>query len=466
MLRDRWLWGALLAGLVLRSIPMILWPQYECARDECIYRYLAAGIQKHGEMGVTTKGWLAAPGYPYLMVWSKTYLGGYFAMKWGQIALSLTSIPVLYAITRRVLQIEGSSEERTVRAARWAAWLLAMHPTAAWYAGTWWIETIYIGFLLPAVLAVLRARDDGPRAALWGGLAGLCLGVCILFRGVATWLPPLFLVALLWPDEGLFAAVRESLRRRARPAVALLLAAVLSVAPYSWYASRTYGGFMVSDATVGHVLFLGNNDFEPMTFDYGNGVLTQPLFYKLLGQGRRFCDRKAPPVQSARCDVENATEWIAAHPGEFVRRIPLRLAQQFNPNTFLTRHIRWGNFRGLPWELKELICLWIAATTAIIVLGGTIGGFARGRGAYAVMAGGTIAYTVFAAALMYGMSRFRLPLEPLWIVWLAGLLADPAAVVSALRASKVRAALVLLTVPVLVWLLAWFALTGFPMFWR
>ena len=463
MVRDRWLWAALIIGLVLRLIPMELWPQTECVRDECIYRYLASGIQKTGVMGVTTKGWLAAPGYPYAMAWSKQYLGSYFTLKWFQVALSVSSIPVIYALSAKVL--DGDPEAVRRRAARWAAWLLALHPTVAWYSSTWWIETIYIGFLLPAIVAVLYARDGGRASVVWGTAAGLALGICILFRGVATWLPPMFIVALLWPDGGV-STVLDSLRSRWKPTMALVAAVFLCCAPYSWFASHRYGGFVVSDATVGHVMYLGNNDFPPLTFDYGNGVLTQPLYYRYIGQGRRFCDRKRPPVQSARCDVKAATAWIRQHPGEFVARIPLRLAQQFNPNTFLTRHIRWGYFRGIPWALKELLCLWIAGTSVLIVLGGTLGGIARGRGAYALMAGGTIAYTLFAAAVMYGMSRFRLPLEPLWIVWLAAVIARPSATIEALRASRVRAAAVIATLPILVGLMGWFALTGFPMFWH
>jgi hypothetical protein len=477
MLKDRWLWAAIAAGCALRLLPMFVWPQTECVRDECIYRFLAIGIERDGVLGVTTKGWLAAPGYPYMLAWFKATFGTWFSIKWVQIALSVGSIPVLYAIaTELVGDPKAPLADRPVarRAGRWAAWGLALHPTVAWYSNTWWIETIYIAFLLPAVLGVLWARraGDARHALGWAAASGLCLGVCILFRGVATFLPPLFVSALLWPDDGLAAlrggltAVREAILLRLRPAAALVLVAVVSVAPYSVFASSQYGGFMVSDATVGHVLYLGNNDFPPMTFDYGNGALTQPLFYRTIGQGRRFCDRDQPPVHSNACEVDAAVEWITSNPGEFVSRIPMRLAQQLNPNTFLTRHVRWGFFRGLPYPLKELLCIWIALTSVVITLGGTAAGFARGRGAFAVMAGGTIAYTMFAAAVMYGMSRFRLPLEPLWLVWLGVALADPPAFTEALRASRARAVAVVVSVPLLVGLMSWYALTGFPLFWR
>ena len=106
--------------------------------------------------------------------------------------------------------------------------------------------------------------------------------------------------------------------------------------PYSIYGSKTYGGFMVTDATAGHVLFLGNNDFPPLTFDYGNGMLTEPLFSRYLSTGRRPCRRDVPPVQSTKCEVAAAIDWAEEHPDKFVARVPLRVAQLLNPNSFLT----------------------------------------------------------------------------------------------------------------------------------
>lgn len=444
MRKDRWLWGALAAGLLLRVLPMFLWPQTDCVRDECIYRALAQGILSDGVLGETTKGWLSAPGYPYLLAFFRRATGSWFTIKWLQIAASLTSIPVLYAITARLT--EG------LRAPRWAAWLLALHPTIAWYSNTWWIETFYIALLLPAVLLVL----DRPHARHGAG-AGLLLGIAILFRGIATYLPPIFALGLLLDDR--------PFAERLKPAGALLLASVLTVAPYSLYASSRYGGFVVSDATMGHVLFLGNNDFEPMTFDYGNGALTQPHYYAELRTGRKPCPRQGPPVPSSRCDTAAAIDWVRQNPGTFAARVPLRLAQQLNPHTFFTRHLRWGYFWGVDGLLEELLVLWILLTSVGTVLGGTLAGLARGTGRYAVLAGGIIVYTFATAAVSYGMSRFRLPLEPLWLVYLALFLAEPRTTLQGLK-EPVRGGLALVLLPVLIWLGSWYWTTGFPLLWR
>jgi hypothetical protein len=245
----------------------------------------------------------------------------------------------------------------------------------------------------------------------------------------------------------------------------MTVAAFLTVLPYSVYGSLTYGGFMVTDATVGHVLYLGNNDFPPLTFDYGIGMLTQPLFGRYLSTGRAPCNRDVPPVQSSSCEVKAAVGWIKDHPRTFVARIPVRLAQLLNPNSFLTRHIRWGYWEGMPRGLIEVLVLAIVVNSLALTLLGTLAAWARATGPYAVMAVGTTVYTVFTIALMYGMTRFRLPLEALWTVYLAMFLADPRGTLAALAASPIRLAGALLTLPPLFALSLWYLPTGFPALW-
>lgn len=454
--KDRVLTAALLVALLLRIVPIIVFPQSDCVRDECIYRMLATGIIEGEGLNLTSKGWLAAPGYPYALALMKSVFGLFWSIKFVQIALSLVSVVTLYKIAEIVDDL---------KTARVAAWLFAVHPTLAYFTNTMWIETLYIFLILWAVYFVLRARETGDWR--WGAGVGLSLGIATLFRGMATYLPPIFLLALLWPDDGkaFFAGLKDSVTRRWKIAIAMVAAVVLSVAPYSIHGSQKYGGFMVTDATVGHVLFLGNNDFPPLTFDYGNGMLSGPIFARYLRLGRRPCDRTEPAVQSSKCEVEKAVDWIKENPDKFVGRIPMRLAQLLNPNSFFTRAIRWGYWSPIPWWFKEFLVTFIIFSSALVTVGGTVGAFARAKGAYGVMAVGTVLYTLVTICLMYGMTRFRLPLVPLWIVYLASVMAHPVQIKAALSASTPRAASLLLVIPMLLVLMAWYLPTGYPMFW-
>ncbi len=451
---DKWVLFALLAALFVRLIPLIIWPQFECVRDECIYRSIANKIVEGEGLTVSSKGWLPAPGYPYLLALSKVVTGSMQGVKWIQVGVSCVSLLWLTSIADRV---GGRS------VARWSAWLFALNPTIAWFTNTLWIETIYIFLLIGAIEFVLAAREDGTLvSAAW---SGAFLGVAVLFRGVATYLPPIFLLAMVWPTSGRLSDLPGEAKRRVKVGGALLLATVLVVAPWSLYASPRQGGFLVSDATVGHVLYLGNNDFPPLTFDYGNGMLTGPLYSRYLRTGRLPCPRDQPPVLSSRCEVDEATKWILDNPADFVERVPMRLAQLVNPNSFLTRHVRWGYWQGLPWWGKEGLCLVVVAFGVAIQVGGAMGAWARAGGAFAWVTLGTTLYTVAASAVMYGMTRFRLPLEPLLTVYLAILLASPKAVLTDLVASPLRLGGAVVTSVGLVALMLWYLPAGFPMFW-
>lgn len=452
---DRWLWIAAAVALTLRVLPMVLWAVGDCVRDECIYRARANDILDGHGLTTTEKGWLPAPGYPYLLALMKLVFGAMFAVKHLQIILSLATLVVMYRIAER---IGGRKVART------AAMLMAIHPTLAFMTGTMWIEPVYVFFLLNAILAMLWAREGAWRR---GMLSGAMIGGAVLFRGVATYLPPIFLLAAVWPEAG-WTGLRpfvDEVRARWKHGAAFLVAMVLVVSPWSLYASQRYGGPMVSDATAGHVLYLGNNDYPPLTFDYGNGMLTGPLYARYLRLGRRPCDRGQLPVVSNACEVRHTMEWIGAHPDVFVQRVPMRLAQMFNPNSFLTRHIRWGYWGGLPFLVKEAIAVWVVLTSFLVLVGGTIGAFARARGPYGVMAVGTVIYTCATIAVAYGMTRFRIPLEAVWIPYLAVVLAEPRETLARLRVGGPRAAGLLLTVPALLALMTWYLPTGFPWFW-
>jgi hypothetical protein len=453
---NKWLVGAIVVGFTVRYLPLYLWPDIDCTRDECIYKMMANTIVDGEGLPTSRKGWLTAPGYPYLLALSE-FLGDMPDVKKLQL--------IMAAITTWAICLVGTRAE-DARTGNVVAWLYALHPTIVFFTGTMWTETAYTMFLMLAVLSLMWAREGVWWRAL---LPGLFVGICVLFRGAATYLAPIWVVAALLPNDwadGWKASLKREMGHRFGHALAFVVAVIVTVAPYSVHASKRHGGFMISDATIGHVLYLGNNDFEPLTFDYGNGMLTGTLYSRYLHDGRRACSRRVPPVKSSKCETKAAMTWAKENPGEFLGRIPLRNAQLFNPNTFFTRHLRWGYWRGVPWLGKELLVLTTLLTSYSIIVLGTVAAFARGRGVYGVLAIGTVCYHVAIVSMMYGMSRFRLPLEGLWLLFLAGFMAHPRETLRMLVASKPRLIGALITAPILFYLTSWFALTGYPGLWR
>ena len=448
--RDPVVWSAVALAIFLRLLPLKVWGFGLLVRDEAQYVNLGRAIVA-GKGLINPQDWLWAPAYPYLIAGFLNWVPGWvmYTLTVAQCVVGGLAVIAMYQLTLRVFD---------TRTARVAAWMYALHPTLIYFSGRLWSEAVYGPLLLVAVWMVLWARDGTwPRALVPGVLVALC----VLMRGVALYIPPFFVLALVWPTGTQDAG--EAVRAQLRHVVAFATMLLLLIAPYSMHASQKHQGLVISDATIGNLMYLGNNDFEPLTFDYGNGVLQGKARSAHTGQGRRHCRSARPPAWN-QCEVRRGMDWIRGHPSAFVERMPLRVAQLVTPHSFLTRSLRGGKYRGLPWWLKESLIAGTAATTFVVLIGGLVGIVARGKGAYVWLCLGIVMYTVAASAALYGLSRFRIPLEPLWMVYAAAVIAHPGEILRAFRASSWRLGLAVVSVPALVFHMLWFLPSGWPGF--
>ncbi len=498
--------AAMLVAVVLRLALSLAWIDKPCVRDECVYEALAKAIVQ-GDGMVAMKGWLWAPGYPTLMA-IHGFLTGFPASV--QVTQALASAAIVFLLHRL-------GERRFDRpTARIAAWTWALNPTMIFYSASQWSETIYTLLLVGGITAIDHARarahggDDGRGGdRVSAGLAGLgvgaLVGLCVLFRGVAVAILPIFVVGLLWRrwrDRAAWAA-----------AAACVLASVAVVAPYSAWATHRFGGLVVSDRTLGQMMWLGNNDFPPMTFDWGNGVRDEAEMQAVAATGRPHCATPRRVVRQDACEVAAGRAWIAAHPEAFLRRVPLRLAQLAHPHTFLTRHLRERPELGLPAFLVESVVVTVVGFSVLGVLGGAAGwaawagrraptavgsppdasgeGVTGGGGPPPVpgvaplprtheapIAGGSptlpvsdgvwldattglvVLYHAAAIGVLAGLSRYRVPLEAPVSLYAAALLAHPRASLRALGDGSARSLLAVLGLALLAGLMAWFLPAG------
>jgi 4-amino-4-deoxy-L-arabinose transferase-like glycosyltransferase len=443
---DAWVAGAVGVAGFVRAAPLAAWGLGRCVRDECSYVGLARDLVA-GEGMRAQDGWLWAPGYPYLLSIFYWLTGNAFFVKYLQVGLATVLTLLILSLGERV----GGRKVGLI-----AAWTYALHPTIAYFAGTLWSESVYAFLLVTAVLALDWARQGSWRRAL---VPGALVGVCVLFRGVAQYMAPIFALAAVWPVEQ---SLRDALATRWRHALAVGLAAALVVAPWSIHASRTHGGFILSDATLGQMMWLGDNEFPPLSFDYGNGVVHLSVMHAWADSGRPHCDRTLPAAAWNACESAGAKAWIAENPGEFLARVPLRLAQLFQPHGFLVRHLRSDFWPAMPFWLKESLAWGAIGSTLLVWILGTLGAAARARGPFGVLTVAIVGYHVAAVALVAGLSRYRVPLEHLWLVYAAAFVAEPRACWAALRASPPRALAAALVLLILIPSMLTFLPHGFP----
>ena len=393
--------GLILIAFLLRVIPLLLWLQWPCVRDECTYLRLSERMLM-GEGMTASSGWIWAPGYPFLIALHQAITGYGAAIKTTQSIVSIGVMILMYNFGRR---IAGE------KAGLWALVFYAFSPTQIFFAQSLWSECLYGGLLLLALYCFDRSSEDKERVLRYAMITGLLVGICVLFRGVATYMLPIFAFAFWWK--------RWFDRKTYQKIGMLFLMAILTVAPYSIYASNKFGSFMVSDRTLGQMMWLGNNDFEPIAFDWGNGPLSNKAFERHVVDGREPCAKKREPVVRDKCQTHNGIEWIKAHPEEFIQRIPLRIAQMLNPHSFLTRHIRWGFWLGAPRVIDEILILLNVVWNLLVMWGGVLGLITYGRKAREILIGGILLYHIAAISILAGLTRYRVPLEPLLMLYLA-----------------------------------------------
>jgi len=563
-IRDSALLWALIAGGLLRLLPLFFWPDWGCVRDECSYLKIANRMEDG--LGMTSSsGWLWAPGYPFLLAFHSMVLGEAKLIKGVQIALSLAAIIVLYALGRRL----GNR-----RTGRLAAWIQALNPTQIFFSQSLWAESIYGSMLVFCLLFFLQLLDDAHNRKKAFSL-GMLLGAMALLRGLSLYLIPVFLIC--------FWRFQPSSRRLWRQLSRIVGGAALFIVPYSVYASLSFERFVLVDRTMGQMMWLGNNEFEPIGFDVGgqlsarsfdehvdmrqstlkasrsdglairdiqpndnfelmvpiraggkpfaisyrfsddlllpvlksneaviaiagddktnaervafalsgedanetiaygadareSGVRAQMVAtgsgwgldvhclepgshgnaawintssaglsgmvgkrYFLEGRGRNhypprpkinpiesFSDRREKwdrlnewAMQREDAAIDEGMDWISRNPMVFIERIPGRLSQMMTPHSFLTRHLRYGGWPGIPGWLSQMLVVQTAVWTFILSLGGVYATVSRFRASWAQLTLGILSVHFMAVACFAGLSRYRVPLEPLLALALA-----------------------------------------------
>src|SRR6185436_13167699 len=130
---DRVFFAALVVGTLVRLLPLAIWPEESCVRDECSYIRIAEKIAEGRGMSAYG-GWLWAPGYPTWLAIHKVITGWCSPAKGTQIAVSVLNTILLFRLGKR---IGGLS------AARVAVWLYATSPSLIFYTISMWSETLY-----------------------------------------------------------------------------------------------------------------------------------------------------------------------------------------------------------------------------------------------------------------------------------------------------------------------------------
>ena len=293
------------------------------------------------------------------------------------------SVLLLFLIGRRMFN---------ARVGLIAAAMMAVWPSALFLTGLW-TETLYVMLELLFVWLCLRAGDRPTLARFVA--AGLCAGVATLTR------PNLLILLPLLPFWSAVVFRRD--RRALVMSLAVPVAAVAVIAPWTYRNYRVFHKFIPVSTLSGTNLLQGNNDQS----------LEQPdlLGYWTVDYMPKFQERARGMDEAERDELaaQMAKAWLMDHRDQWGLLAWNKLEQFWSP--FLHQSgptARWAML--LSWGI--ILPLALPAMLA------TCWGFARGRHA------GLIVHALVLSALaayliVYVVPRYRFPIEPFFVLMAA-----------------------------------------------
>jgi hypothetical protein len=396
---DRGLWTLAACALAVRAAYLLLEPHCALTGDEPSWIELGRQLARPAIAFSPLRSDLVfyPPVYPYLVGALYRLFGSMAAVLWAQVVLGALLVPI---VGRAAAHAFGP------RAALPAAAVTAFYPELVWYSAHYWSETVFLLLLWAAIERALAADATASRRT--AVVAGVLFGLATLARELSLYLVPLVVLwmARPWAMNANALGTRMVLsRNRLVGAGALLLATVLTIAPWTLRNAIVFRAF-VPVSTMG-----GLNLWQ------GNTTLTHLQIYDVLA------GLDGPVAQDRYCR-RLAWETIAARqPAWLFEKLGEQMPEFWKAGSEVLDHLVGRNACGPvePARLVAIELLLVLPYLALLAL--AIVGLVRVR-----LTPPAVLLLVLAAAYnaahvaAYATTRFRLPILPVLFMLAAALL--------------------------------------------
>ncbi len=286
-------------------------------------------------------------------------------------------------------------------------WTLALSYSLATYSFLLLSETLFLFWLCAALLALTVWRQGGRRRWLVAG--GVLLGCAALTRAMLAGALPLIALWVAWQARPPRQPLGVRLRRALLAAGALTVVVSAVILPWSVYNTRFFAArsLLLIDTTGG---------YNAMFSMRPPGVDEDDIYAALI----------AVPDHSARQALAYRTgwQWFWADPARQLGQRGAELADLVLPSINGAEHLAKGYTAGFA-PAPHLLGLLLDDTVYVIVLPLALIGVLRGLGQRGAGLGVIwLGYNIAVAALFFAISRFRLPLLPVLVVFAALAVAD------------------------------------------
>jgi 4-amino-4-deoxy-L-arabinose transferase-like glycosyltransferase len=410
----RLLTAAFLVGAIIRLLLLFYTTGLEPKiADEKQYLQLASSIlHGHGfawSTGEATS--LRPPLYPALVagIWTVAGEGNLQAVRLAQFVIALLTAWLTYLLGRRAF------DERTGTIAAAAVWL---YPSLVFLNFNILTETLFTCLLVAFVLLAVRLVDS-PRYAT--ALAcGAALGLAALARSV-LWPVPIVLCPLL------FLLLRGK-HQRALVLSALVFAGyAVVIGPWAIRNTRLQHTFTVVDTMGGMNLRMGNYEFTPEDRMWDAVSLTgEKNWVYALTQDPTVVLEPAGVFTEGMKDKwaqRKAVEYIRAHPQTTARRDAIKFADFWGLEREFVAAVQQGLYAPPMWFAIVAALLMVSCYAAVALLGAAgIWLAPPSRWRVHVLLLLPLVVVTGVHTIVYGHSRYHLPLIPILALYAASVL--------------------------------------------
>jgi hypothetical protein len=370
------------AGLVVRTAFLLLEPHAEFAGDEPTWIFL--GVQGLAKLRrpfspLGSPILFYPPGYPYFLGALHALFGTLQAVKWVQVFLGA----LLVHAVGRVGFLAFSP-----RVGLAAAGMAAFYPELVWFSTHFWSETLFLVLLWWAFERTLLSRRSDRLGVSVS--AGLLWGLAALTRETALYFIP-------------FAALWLLLERRARAAAAFLVAASLTVAPWTLRNWIVFGAFVPVSTFGAHALWQGNT------------LLTIDEFY------RRTDSVPGPIAQYHLAREEGIRAIRERQPLWLLEKIGHEMPLLWGPETHISVLLDNRAYGPLGSVTRDVVRATSVLPYLAVVCGALPGLVALSLEGESVLLVLFFFYYNALHVVSYGQDRFRLPVMP--VLFLAAAMA-------------------------------------------
>jgi len=378
--------------------------------DEKTHDRLAVNLVQYGEFAEEPGEPLSLrpPLYPMLVagIYAVCGLENYQAARLFQAALSLVTVFLVYRLGAALY---------TRRVGLWAAGICCFYPSLLGYNNLILTEVLFT-FLL-VLFSLLLVHSLQSRSLGFLAAAGVALGLAALTRSVLWLFPPVLGVFLLW-------AWPDSLSRRAGAVVLMLAASSLTIAPWAVRNTFLQETFVAVDVMGGRNFMMGNYRHTPLYRSWdaisleGEKSWAHELFANTTAAQ---CTTQG---QVDKLALRHGLKFVFANPGLTLQRDMIKFFDFWG----LERELIAGAARGYfgPFSRPALVLLTVAVAGSYAlalflgVFGLCLAPSANRRLLYFLLL--IVLFITGMHTLVFGHSRYHVPLMPLIFVFAAAAL--------------------------------------------